>query len=177
MAVRDVMLAIFAEIFSVGVDDGGGVEVDAGHLLFVDRDDDHHVVLLGDLLHQLGGGAVGDALGQFVPAGVLLGAEIRAVEKFLQAEDLRFLLRGLLDQLEVLVDHGLANLRQRTIGGNGVAGLNQGAADIAGHGSPPGVDCKGRNYSRIENALRNRRGETPELRSPDSSVRLLAIVF
>ena len=83
--------------------------------------------------------AVGHALGEFVPAGILLGAKIRSVKKFLQAEDLRFLFRGLLDQLQVLVDHGLPDLRQRTIGAERIAGLNQTAADIAGHGDLPGV--------------------------------------
>src|SRR6267378_7005732 len=39
MAMRNVMLAVFAEIAAVGVDDRGGVEVDAGHLDLVDRDD------------------------------------------------------------------------------------------------------------------------------------------
>jgi hypothetical protein len=80
MHVRDVVLAVFAQIFAVGVDDRGGVEVEAGHLLFVDRDHDHHAVFGGDLLHQLRGGSVGNALGQVVPADVLLGAEIRTVE-------------------------------------------------------------------------------------------------
>jgi hypothetical protein len=37
--VRDVRLAIFAEIAAVGVDHRGGVVVDAFLLAFVDRDD------------------------------------------------------------------------------------------------------------------------------------------
>src|SRR5262245_28262139 len=37
--LRDVDLAEFAEILAVGIDDGGGVVVDAGHFLFVER---HH---------------------------------------------------------------------------------------------------------------------------------------
>jgi hypothetical protein len=90
MHVRDVVLAVLAEILAVGVDDGGGVEVQARHLLFIDRDHDHHLVLGRDLLHQLGGRSIGNALGQVVPANVLLGAEIRTVEKFLEAEHLHF---------------------------------------------------------------------------------------
>ena len=118
MHVRDVMLAILAQILAIGIDHRGSVEVQARHLLFVDRNHDHHAVLGGDLLHQLGGRAIGHALGQVVPANVLLGAEIRTVEKFLQAEYLHFLLRGLLDQLQVLVDHGLLDFRQRAVIGS-----------------------------------------------------------
>ena len=51
--MRNVRLAIFAEIFSVGVDDRGGVVVDAGLLFLVDRNNDHHAVLLRHVLHQL----------------------------------------------------------------------------------------------------------------------------
>ena len=35
--VRDVVLAVFAEVRAVGIDDGGGVVVDAGDFFFVDR--------------------------------------------------------------------------------------------------------------------------------------------
>ena len=51
MAMRDVVLAIFSEILSVRVDHGGRVEINAGHLDFVNRDDDHHAVFLRQLLH------------------------------------------------------------------------------------------------------------------------------
>ena len=63
MAMRDVVLAIFAEVFAVGVDNGGSVVVDAGHLDFVDGDDEHHLIFLGDLLHMGDGGACRDAFG------------------------------------------------------------------------------------------------------------------
>ncbi len=49
--VRDVMLAILAEILAVGVDHRRGVVIDAGDLFLVNRNDDHHAVLLGDVLH------------------------------------------------------------------------------------------------------------------------------
>src|SRR6266700_6161743 len=85
MAVRQMMLAVLAEIAAVGVDDRGRVEVDPGHLLFVDRDDNHHVMLCCNLLHQLRGRPVGYAFGHVIPTRVLLRAEIRSVKKFLQA--------------------------------------------------------------------------------------------
>src|SRR5580692_2011120 len=45
MAVRDVMLAILPEITAIGVDHGGSIEVNAGHLFFVDRNYDRHAML------------------------------------------------------------------------------------------------------------------------------------
>src|SRR5439155_1522100 len=51
--VRDVRLAVLAEVLAVGVDDRGGVVVDAGLILFIHRDDQHHPVLPGQLLHEL----------------------------------------------------------------------------------------------------------------------------
>ncbi len=51
MHVGDVVLAIFAQILAVGINDCGGVEVEAGHLLLVNRDHDRHAVLGCELLH------------------------------------------------------------------------------------------------------------------------------
>jgi len=87
----------------------------------------------GDLLHELDGGAIGHRLGHLIPAGILLGTEIRAVENFLQAQDLNLLFGGLLDQLQVLVNHGLLDLFQRVAGAKHVGGLNQSAADVTRH--------------------------------------------
>ena len=80
-------------------------------------------MLRRNLLHEPRGRAVGHALRQFVPARVLFRTKIRPVEKLLQAEDLRLLARGLLDQLQVLVDHGFSDLREGTLGAERVAGL------------------------------------------------------
>ena len=44
--VRDVVLAVLAEVAAVGVVDRGGVVVDAGLLALVDRDDHRHLVFL-----------------------------------------------------------------------------------------------------------------------------------
>src|SRR6202158_2156061 len=85
VTVRNVVLAVFAEVAAVGVDDRGGVEVDASQLDLVDRAAEHHLVLLRELLHQRDRGAVRDALGQLVPASLLFGAKVGAVEKLLQA--------------------------------------------------------------------------------------------
>src|SRR5687768_14387239 len=50
--VWNVVLAILAEVLSIGVDHRGGVVIDPGQFLFIDRHDDHHAVFLRDFLHQ-----------------------------------------------------------------------------------------------------------------------------
>src|ERR1019366_9061581 len=79
----------------------------------------------------------GNSLGKVVPANVLLRAEIRTIKKFLEAEYFHFLFRRLLDQLQVLVDHGFLDLWQRAVAAERVACLNQTTAHIPGHGTPP----------------------------------------
>ena len=51
--MRDVMLAVFPQVSPVRIDHRGSVEVHAGHVLFVDRNDDDHLVLCRKLLHQI----------------------------------------------------------------------------------------------------------------------------
>src|SRR5712664_2060501 len=80
MAMGNVVLAVFAEVAAIGIDDRGGVEVDAGHFDFVDRDNKNHLVFLSELLHGRDRRTARDPFGEFVPAGLLLGAKIRAVE-------------------------------------------------------------------------------------------------
>ena len=86
--MRDVVLPIFAEILAIGIDNRRSVVVNTFEVFFVNRNDDGHAVLLGDLLEQPGGGAVGDLLGGVVPLGLLLGAEVGRVEHLLQAQHL-----------------------------------------------------------------------------------------
>jgi len=136
-AVRNVMLAILAQIAAVGIDYRSGVVVDAGGLFLVDRHHDHHPVPARQLLHQLDGGAVGNALGGLVPARILLGAKIRAGEDFLHAQNLHALGGGLFDQRQGLVDVGFADDGDRFIRRTGHRGLDQSALDDSRHGVPP----------------------------------------
>ena len=46
--LRNVRLAVLAEVLAVGIDDGGGVVVHAGHGFLVDRHDHDHAVFLRD---------------------------------------------------------------------------------------------------------------------------------
>ena len=135
MAVRNVMFAVFAEIAAVGIYDGSGVEIHARHVHFVDRYHHHHFVLSRDLPHQLNRGSFRHGFSKFVPTRILLSAKVWSVEKLLQTEDSCLLARCLLDQLQVFIDHGLTDLSKRAISTDRVAGLNQGAADNASHGS------------------------------------------
>src|SRR3546814_15760007 len=57
--LRDVGLAVLAEVAAVGVDHRAGVVVDAGDVLLVDRHHDDHRVLLRIILHKADGRAVG----------------------------------------------------------------------------------------------------------------------
>src|SRR5258706_11158964 len=100
----DVRLAILAEVAAVGVDDGGGVVVDAGLLQLVYRHDQHHLVLLGHLAHAANRRAIRHRLGEFVELGILHLAEIGAGGELLQAGDLRPPLRRLADQADLPLD-------------------------------------------------------------------------
>src|SRR5690554_4613241 len=83
MAVRDVVLAILPKVSALVIDHRRRVVVKAGHVLLRKRNNQHHAVLPGLLLHELDRGAVRNRLSHLIPAGVLLGWEIRAVEKLL----------------------------------------------------------------------------------------------
>src|SRR4051812_40502523 len=85
--LRDVILPVFAEVRSVGVDDSGGVVINARHLPLIYGNDDHHLVALGNLLHQLGRRS-GHGFSDIAPLRILTRTEVRAVENFLKAEDL-----------------------------------------------------------------------------------------
>src|SRR5713101_4301629 len=80
VTMGNMVLAVFAEVATISIDDGGSVEVDAGHFDFVDRDNKNHLVFLSELLHGRDRRTARDLFGEFVPAGLLLGAKIRAVE-------------------------------------------------------------------------------------------------
>ena len=133
LAVRDVRLAVLAEVGPVGVDHRRSVVVDARLLFLVDRRDDHHPMLLRQLAHERNRRPVGHALGQVVPAGFLLGAEVGAVEELLQAQDLHLLARRLADERHVAVDHRLLDRGEIPLGSEHVPRLDESAAHRPGH--------------------------------------------
>src|SRR5580692_5492664 len=128
MAMRDMVLAIFAEILSVGVKDGRGVEIHTCHFHFVDRHVERHAIFFRELLHARRGRTAGYRLGQAIPFLFLLRAEIGAVEKLLQAENLHFSFGGIGDELLVLGDHLFLDLLKGEFrGGPFTMRLNQAA--------------------------------------------------
>ena len=103
-------LAVLAEVFSIRVDNGCCVVVDAGHVLFVDRHHNDHVVFLRILLHQFRCVAVRNFLGRGIPFPVLAGTEVGLRKYFLETQDLHALLAGILDVRNVGFDHAIPNL-------------------------------------------------------------------
>ena len=131
--LRDVDLAELAEIAAVGVDHRRRVVVDAGHRLLVDRHDDDHGVLAGEVLHQPGGRAVRNRLGRAVPFRILAWAEIGLGEDLLEAQHLDALLGRLGDERQVRLDHQVADLRRR-----------HAAIALEAHLDEPGLDHRHR---------------------------------
>src|SRR6266481_2684841 len=140
MTMRNMVLAVFAEVAAVPVDDCGGVEIDAVHFDFVSGHNEDHLIFLSELLHERDRGAVGNTFGQFIPTGLLLGAEVRAIEKLLEAEDLHLFLGGIGNQALVLGDHFLLDIGERKLFRRPLTlGLNQATANRARHATPPGL--------------------------------------
>jgi len=108
-----VMLAVFSQIFSISINHSSGVIKNACHFFFVHRNNNNHVVLFCQLLHEFGGGAIRDFFNHIVPPRFLLGTKIRTVEQFLQTQDLYLFLRRFFDQYHMLFEHGLFNLIDR----------------------------------------------------------------
>ncbi len=128
-----MLLAVLAQVAAIGIDDRGRVVEHPAHRQLVERRHDDHLVLPGTGLHQLGG-RTGDRLGSGVPAFVLAGAEVGAVEDLLEAEDLHALLRRLVDEREVLVEHRLLDPGDRLrLVIEGVAALDQPTPDDVRH--------------------------------------------
>src|SRR5262245_48178866 len=131
--MRYLVLAIFAQIRAIGVDDRGSVVVNALDVLLINRDDQSHAVFFCDLAHQLDGRPVRDFLDHAVPPRGLLGAEIRTGKDFLHAEDFRALAGSLVDQLQMLFNGVLPDFLERRLGGRRTGCLNQSATDSTRH--------------------------------------------
>ena len=86
--VGDVHLAVDAAERTIGVEDGGGVVVDAQSALFEERCNQDDAVLPGGGGEFLSGRA-GDGLGQVEQGVVFALAEVLGLEKLGQADDLR----------------------------------------------------------------------------------------
>jgi hypothetical protein len=77
------MLAVLAEIRSVGVKDRSGVVVDPGDLLLVHREHENQAMLSCHVRELSTSGPVRNGLGELVPLRVLVRAKVRPVEELL----------------------------------------------------------------------------------------------
>src|SRR6185437_5009930 len=132
LKMRDVRLAVLAEVAAFAVDDGRGVVVEALGLDLIHGHDQREAQFFGERLHELDGWAVGDRLGEVVPARGLLGGKVWAVEDFLKADDLCAGSSRLADEADVLLDHSFADFRERLGCRLNIARLDEGAADDSG---------------------------------------------
>ena len=99
-------LRYFPQIRAVGVNHCCGVVEESCLLLFIHRQNQDHVELLGERHETLGSGPLWDCFGVSVVLGVLHLAEVRTVEQLLETHDLRPLSGGLSGIFLVEVDHG-----------------------------------------------------------------------
>ena len=97
-AIRNVRLAIDAEVSSIRIDDGDRIEVRVVRLL-EEADGQHHVQLACDFREMTDGAIVGNAGGDAQVARVLFDAEIGCFEQLLDEDDLRALFCGLTHEL------------------------------------------------------------------------------
>ena len=95
--VRNVHLAVLAEVFSIRFDDRGGVVVETRRPALEERGNDHHAEILGEFPEGLRGGT-GNRFREFEILVVLALAEIFAQEELGQTDHLRTLPRRLSDQ-------------------------------------------------------------------------------
>jgi hypothetical protein len=131
--VRDVVLAILAQVLAIRIDYRGSVVVDTRDLFFVDGDDNYHAVFLGDFLHQAHSRTIGNLFDCLVPASLLLSTKVGSGKNFLHAENLDALFRGLLDKTHVLFDVQSFDFINRHIGSSSVGTLDKSAFDGAWH--------------------------------------------
>ena len=118
--VRNVNFAIHAEQRAVGIDDRGGIMINARAALLEQRDDQHHAAALGQALKRLRRRA-GDRLGHGEVFVILALAKILGGEQFLRADNLRPVFRRLF---------GLGQGGLEIFGGNaGGSGLDQADGD------------------------------------------------
>ena len=138
--LRYVRLAILAEIAAIRINYRGGVVIDAGHIFFINRYNNDHVVLLRIFLHQSGRVAIRNTLGRAVPFAVLARAEICLGKYFLKAQNLHTLLAGIVDIRRMRLEHDIPDLIRRRIDIRFECHLDQSALYFRHHG-PRFLSC------------------------------------
>src|SRR4030095_12151211 len=110
--VGNMHLAVLAEIASIGIEDGGGIVVDARSPALEQGNNYDQLKLSSQLAHKFRRGT-GDFFGKSEVCMVLDLAEVRRLEKLLQANHLGAVRRGLLDARDCLFEIGFRLPRTR----------------------------------------------------------------
>ena len=113
--VGNVHLAVDAEQRTVGVNDGGGVVINAGGAFLEQRGDDDDLVFLREFAKGVGAGA-GNFFGQLKIFVVFALAKILRAEQFLRADDLRACFGGAFDEREGFLEVRVRDWRSRRSG-------------------------------------------------------------
>jgi len=82
-----VHFAIFAEVGSVGIENGAGIVVNAGGAAFENGNDESDFLVFSDLGEALSGGT-GNGFSEIEEFGIFGAAKIFAGKKFVEADDL-----------------------------------------------------------------------------------------
>ena len=93
-------------IVAVGIDDGGGVVIEALGTLLEDGGDDDGFVFPGELADRVGAGA-GDGFGELEEAVIFDLAEILGAEELLGADDLCAAFGSAIDEIELAREVGV----------------------------------------------------------------------
>src|SRR5215469_7548262 len=132
--MRNVCFAVFPEVRTVALNYSCCVVINAFALNFVDWNDERNPQFRCEFAQELDGRSVRNALGEIVPTNRLLGAKVRTIENFLQANDFRACLGSLSDHSHVLINHRLLDFFERTLGRFQVSCLDQRTAYDSRHG-------------------------------------------
>ena len=131
--MRNMVLAVFAQIGSVGINNRRCVIKNACLLPFINGNNNHHLVFTGIFCHQIGGGP-GNRFCRCIPGLVLTGTEIRSIEYFLQAQNLNALPAGFFNVGNVLLHHRLHDFSDAAFSlGHGKTHLDKAGFDNSWH--------------------------------------------
>lgn len=107
--MREMRFAIFAKKPAIGIDHRRSVVVDSRSINLVNGNDEYHTQSASGLHHQLNRRAVRNLFRDVIPTHLLLRWKIRAIEKFLHAENLNSFSGGHFNERHVFIDHCRAN--------------------------------------------------------------------
>ena len=102
--MRNMVFPVLPQITSISINNGCGIVQDTRLLLFINRGDDHHLILLCIFSETLRCRARNRSADAY-HFGVLTRTEIRRIEYLLHAKDLNTFLFRLLQSAEYALEH------------------------------------------------------------------------